>query len=531
MANRKTNDGDGGVEPRTRLAELEAARTSVRDEGRPAAVAKQHGRDRLTARERIAALTDEGSFFELGDLVKAVAETEFNTGLDAPADGVVVGSTKIDGRHAIVSAHDFTVFGGSTGIVGAQKTNRGITLATERGVPLVFLLEGGGHRIQDGQDSRHFSRTTGVFELLARQSGWAPLVTGMMGMGFAGPTNYASLADFVVMIRDQSTMGMAGPALVKAGTGEEIEHQALGGAKIQADKYGLADLAVADEGELFSAIKRFLSYFPSNCREPLPVTAAREPAADAAEELLDIVPANMRKPYDVRRVIEIVADPESTFELKPTYAPNIITSLARLDGRPVGFIANQPMRMAGMFDAKACEKAARFIGLCDAFGLPLVFLVDVPGFAIGSGAEASGLGRRSGRVFFELGHATVPRISIVLRKGYGAGYFAMAGGRSFDADACVAWPTAEICAMSVEGAVDVAYRRDYEAADDPAVRRQELIDTFKSQLGSLRAAEHFGIDNVIDPRETRGFLIHTLAGCPPRRQSKQPPKIRSISPI
>ena len=516
---------------RALLAAREDFLSGVVDAGRPKAVEKQHQGSRLTARERIQALCDDNSYREIGDLVEPVRDSKFNADLVAPADGVIVGTGQIDGRFAMVTAHDFTVLGGSTGVVGANKTNRAVALAVERGIPLVMMLEGGGHRIQDGQDSRHFAATTGVFDGMARLSGWAPFVTAMMGVGFAGPTNYASMADFVVMVRGQSTMGLAGPALVKAGTGEEIDKELLGGAAVQTDQNGIADLAVDSEHEVFKAIRKFLSYFPSNCQDPLPVGTVEVSAGGDAEDLMDIVPSNLRKPYDVRRVIETVADDGSVFELKPTYAENIVTSLARLGGRSVGFIANQPMKMAGMLDARACEKSARFIAMCDAFGIPLVFLVDVPGFAIGSAAEKTALGRRSGRIFYELSHATVPRISIVLRKGYGAGYFAMAGGRSFDADACVAWPTAEICAMSVEGSVDVAYRRDYETAKDPMARRQELIDIFKSQLGALRAAEHFGIDTVVDPRDTRAFLIETLAACPVRRQSKHPPKFRSISPI
>ncbi len=522
---------DNQSDSRDLLRQRENFLSNIFDSGRPDAVKKQHEGGRLTARERITTLCDDGSYREIGDLVEPVRDTAFNANLVAPADGIIIGSGQLDGRPAIVTAHDFTVLGGSSGVVGADKTNRAVSLATDRGMPLVMLLEGGGHRIQDGQDARHFSRTTGIFDRMAHLSGWSPMVTALLGVGFAGPTNYSSLADFVVMVRGQSTMGIAGPALVKAGTGESIEKEVLGGADTQVDKNGIADLAVESEAEAFEAIRGFLSYLPSNCQEPLPVVETDDPVDRVSEKLLDIVPANLRKPYDIREVIAVISDKGSVFEIKPTYAANIVTSFARLNGKPVGFIANQPMRMAGMLDAKACEKSAHFIALCDAYGLPLIFLVDVPGFSIGSAAENSGLGRRSGRVFYELSHATVPRISIILRKGYGAGYFAMAGGRSFNADACVAWPTAEICAMSVEGAVDVAYRRDYEGADDPVARRQELIDTFKGQLGALRAAEHFGIDTVIDPRKTRSFLIETLADCPARRRSTHPPKFRSISPI
>jgi propionyl-CoA carboxylase beta chain len=219
------------------------------------------------------------------------------------------------------------------------------------------------------------------------------------------------------------------------------------------------------------------------------------------------------------------------FEKKPSYARNIVTAFARLNGRPLGFVANQARHLAGMLDVKACEKASQFIGLCDAFGLPLVMLIDVPGFSIGSEAEKAGLGRRSGRLMFEMGQASVPRISIVLRKGYGGGYYAMGGGTAFDNNATFAWPTAEICAMSVEGSVDVAYRKDFEAAQDPAARRQEIIDIFKSQLGALRAAEAFGIDEVIDPRQTRRTLCDTFDRSPPRRPNRHPPRRRAISPI
>lgn len=516
---------------RTRLADVEAARAKVMDAARPEAMAKRRRDNKLSARERVAGLLDEGSFRESGSLVEPLRETEWNANLVAPADGVITGSGLIEGRPVLVYASDFTVHGGSAGKHGSLKQARLVERASLQGNPLVFMLEGGGHRIQDGQDSRHFAGAAGTFQGLARLSGWVPMVSAMMGVGFAGPTNYAAFSDFVVMIRGASTMGIGGPALVKAATGEVIDKEALGGAAVQADQHGIADLAVESEAECFAAVRRFLSYFPSNARAPLPIQPCDDPADRREDALLDLVPADTRQAYDVRRVIALIADRASVFELKPGYARNIVTSLVRLGGRPVGIVANQPLRRAGMLDAPACEKAAHFIALCDAFGLPLVTLVDVPGFAIGSAAERTGLGRRSGRLLYEFGQITVPRVSIVLRKGYGAGYFAMGGGRSFEADAAFCWPTAEICAMSVEGAVDVAYRRDYESAPDPEARRRELIATFKAQLGPVRAAEAFGIDEVLDPRDTRRRLIELFAVCPPRRPSREPPRFRSISPI
>ncbi|MDP6688034.1 MAG: carboxyl transferase domain-containing protein [Alphaproteobacteria bacterium] len=525
------SSGDEASDGRARLREIEDARRKVLDEGRPDAVARQHKYGKYSARERITKLCDVDSFHEYGSLVEPLRDTGFNKDLDAPADGIIIGSGLIDGRPAAVMSHDYTVLGGSTGRHGSYKANRAIIKSMDDGIPLVALLEGGGHRIQDGQDSRHFAAGSPVFQHFARNSGWVPQAMAMLGQGFAGPTNYAALADFVVMVRGQATMGMAGPALVKAGLGEDIDKETLGGAMMQTNRYGISDLAVDTEDEALAAVQRFLSYLPPNARQPLPIHPTDDPVGRAEEELLEIIPASPRKSYDVRRIIELISDKGSVFEKKPSYARNIVTSFARLNGRPVGFVANQARHLAGMLDVKACEKASHFIALCDAFGLPLVMLIDVPGFAIGSEAEKAGLGRRSGRLMFEMGQATVPRVTIVLRKGYGGGYYAMGGGTAFDNNATFAWPTAEICAMSVEGSVDVAYRRDYEQAEDPAARRQEIIDIFKNQLGARRAAEAFGIDEVIDPRQTRQVLCDTFDRSPPRRPDKHPPRLRSISPI
>jgi acetyl-CoA carboxylase carboxyltransferase component len=511
------------------LGQVASARQDVLDEGRPEAVKKRRDRNLPTARERVDSLLDPDSFQELGALVQPERGNEFSRDLHAPADGVITGTGRIDGRAVNVAAHDYTVQGGSSGMIGRRKLDRLMERSLDRGLPLVMMLEGGGHRIQDGMSSAHFAGAGPVFQTMSRLSGWVPSVALMLGQGFAGPTNYAALSDFVVMVKGQSTMGMAGPALVKAGTGIDIDKEALGGAARQADKTGIADLAVESEADALSAARRFLSYLPTNASERPPV--AEITIVPDQELLLDLVPADSRKVYDVRKVIATIADQDSILEIKPRYARNLVTSLARLDGRPIGVIANQSQSKAGILDTPASEKAAHFIALCDAFGLPLVFLVDVPGFSIGPAAEDTGLGRRSGRLFFELGIATVPRISIVLRKGYGGGYFAMAGGRSFGADAAFAWPTAEICAMSIEGAVDVAFRRQFQDADDPAMARAELIEKIRTQTGAVNSLADFGLDDVIDPRETRRVLIETFATCPPRHRDKNPPRIRPISPI
>ncbi len=518
-------------ESRALLADIDAARNALHDGSRPAAVERQHGRGKLTARERVEKLVDAGSFREFGSLVSGEGDDEPARD-KAPADGVVTGTALIDGRPVVVTAQDFSVFGGSIGKLGSAKTQRALQLAITRGIPIVLMLDGGGHRIQGGQNSRHFAHANPMFHNFARASGWVPMVAVMLGAGFAGPTNYAGMSDFVVMVRGLSTMGLAGPALVKAGTGEEITDQLeIGGAEMQVDRQGIADLGTQSEAEAIAAARRFLSYLPSNARAELPVAVVDDPMDRREEALVEMVPSNPRKAYDMRKVIGLIADRGSVFELKPTFAGNIVTAFARLGGRPVGFVANQPLKLGGMLDSNACDKMAHFIALCDAYGLPLVSLIDVPGFSIGSSAEKTSLGRRSAKLIYEWGHASVPRISIVLRKGYGLGYFAMAGGRSFAADASVAWPTAQICAMSVEGSVDVAFRKEYEAAPDPAAKRQELIDHIHSQISSIRAAEGFGIDEIIDPRDTRRFLIETFAQCQHRRPNDHPPKFRSIAPI
>lgn len=515
---------------RERAAEIAAAKAAIMDDARSEAMAKRARDGKLSARQRIDGLADAGSFQEVGALAGPHRDNPWNQDIEAPADGVIAGMAHVDGRPVSLMSSDFTVLGGSTGVSGSLKNNAAIERATRNGAPLVMLLEGGGHRIQDGQNARHFAGGFGTFRLLGMNSGWTPMVTAILGAGFAGPSNYAAFADFVVMLKEGAQMGMAGPALVKAGTGEDVDKDALGGARIQADRQGVADLAVDGEAAAFDAIRRFLSYLPSNSNA-LPPMAEPVPPSTPADALYDIVPANPRKSYDVRDVIDAIADGGSRFELKPTYARNIVTAFARLDGRPVAVLANQPKAKAGALDAAACEKAARFVALADAYGLPLITLIDVPGFAIGSGAEATGLARRSGRLLYEMAHATVPRISIVLRKGYGSGYIAMGGGRNFSFDLSFAWPTAEICAMSVEGAIDVAFRRDYMSAPDPDARRAELIAETRARIGAEQAAEGFGIDDVIDPRDTRNRLIQAFAVLPPRQPDPGPPKRRSISPI
>lgn len=511
---------------------LKAAREAISDEARAAAVERQHRLGKLTARERIAALVDHSSFQELGALVQPKRDVMGTENLQAPFDGVVTGFASIDGRQVGLCAFDFTVLGGSNGLIGEHKVERIATQCMEHGCAFVLLLDGGGHRIQEGLDSRHFAEGSRYFQIAANLSGWVPTVAVVMGPGFAGPSNFAALCDLVIMVRSTSTMGIAGPALVAAATGEIAEKELLGGASVQADRNGIADLVAESDTDALNLVRRYLSFMPANAAASPPVAAALGPDAAYEERLPSILPENPRQAYDVWDVIRGVFDCDSAFEVKPTFAPNLVTTFARLGGRPVGIIANQALTMGGTLDAKACEKGAHFVSVCDAFGLPLIYFVDVPGFLVGSAAEDSALARRSGRLLFELAQASVPRMSVILRKGYGLAYIAMCGGHSFDADLCVAWPTAEICAMSVEGAVDVAYTKQFKGAPDPLRAREELIQSIRGQLGAIHAAEHFGIDDVIEPCTTRITLAATLDRCTQRKYGqKKTPRFHGISPI
>ena len=517
--------------PAELLAEVEAARALRDDSARADAVARQHALGKMTARERIAALLDADSFEETGALVEPGRDTADTEDLQAPGDGVVTGFGLVGGRPVTVVAFDFTIVGGSNGEHGEWKLLRILEQCEQHGLPLIMLLDGGGHRIQEGLDSRHFARGTTVFQRFANLSGWVPMVAAIMGPGFAGPSNFAALADFVVMVEGTSTMGIAGPALVAAATGEVLTKDELGSAEVQTERAGIADMAATDDHAALNAIRDYLAFLPSNASQAAPILACVDPFDRRDESLATIVPPSTRRAYDMRKVVDGIVDRGSQFELRPTHARNVLTVLARIEGRPIGVIANQPMQIGGTLTVPACEKAAHFISLCDAFGIPLLYLIDVPGFMVGPTAEATGLARRSGRLLFEIGQATVPRFSVVLRKGYGLAYVAMAGGRSFAADLALAWPTAEICAMSVEGAVDVAYRKKLDQADDRAAARDSLVARFRTQLGPLKAVEAYGIDDVIDPRDTRRALALAMRRATQRKRQPETGRRHPISPI
>lgn len=515
------------------LDRIEEAKRAVSDEGRPDAVERMHARDSLTARERIDYLLDHDSFTEYGQLVAPSNVTPEVQDWDretAPADGVVTGVGEIDGRPIALMSFDFTVLGGSMGENGFKKMRRLLDVALENGLPVVMLHDGGGHRIQEGLDARTIAHGDPhrFWEILSKLSGYVPMVSAIMGPGFAGPTNFASLCDFVPIVRGNGSMGIAGPSIVKAALGIDISIDDYG-ADFHTAETGMAHAAYDSDEECLDGIQEFLSYLPNNAETSPPETTDFEPP-QGREDLIDVVPADPKKAYDVHDVIEGIVDQSSFFELQEQWAQNIVIGFARIEGEPVGIVANNPRIKAGTLDANVSNKAPRFISLCDAFQLPLVFLIDVPGFLPGPEQEKQQIARHSGKFMFELGRATTPIINVVLRRGYGLGYLAMSGGRDAN-ELKLVWPTAEIAGMSIEGAIDLVYAKDIESAEDPDARRQELVDKFIERTGPLRAAEDGGVDAAIAPSETREYIAKTLARQEDFDTELMPPKRHGISPL
>src|ERR1700752_5185284 len=440
-------------------------------------IAAQHERDKLTARERIDLLIDPGTFVELGIHGRPHFSQRAMDGREAPADGVVTGYGKINGRLAAVAAYDFTVMAGSMGMTGELKVARLRELALTKRIPMIWLLDSAGARIQEAVGSL-FAGTGQLFREEVVSSGVIPQVAALMGPCAAGTAYIPGLADFVPMVRGRGSMALAGPRLVRAAVGEDVTQEELGGSRVHCRKSGVGDLEVESDAACIEAIKQYLSYFPQNCEEPPPNVPTDDPIHRADEELLDVLPDSNRKPYDMYEVIRRIVDDGVYFDLKPQFAKTIITCLARFGGRPAGIVANQPNPLGGLLENHSADKAARFINPCNASGIPLVYLMDVPGFMVGTKVEEAGIIRHGAKMLYATANATVPKITVVLRKAYGAGYYVMCG-RAYEPEVIVAWPSAEISVMGPEGAVNIIGRSAIESAEDPAARRRELIEGFR----------------------------------------------------
>ena len=430
------------------VEDLHERRARARLGGGEEKIARQHEAGKLTARERLALLVDEGTFTELGIQAGIHYSVRGLEGREAPADGVITGFGKVDGRTVAVCAYDFTVMAGSMGLTGEQKVARLRDLALTKRMPFVWLLDSAGARIQEAVGSL-FAGSGHLFREEVVMSGVIPQVAALMGPCAAGTAYIPGLADFVPMVKGRGSMALAGPHLVRAAIGEDVTQEELGGSRVHCRKSGVGDLEVADDEECIDVIKRYLSYLPSHNGEPPPVRRSDDRVDRADEELLDVLPDSNRKPYDIHDVIARIVDDGEILELKPQWARTVVTCFARFGGRPAGIVANQPRHLGGILDNDSSDKAARFVNLCNAFGVPLVFLQDVPGFMVGTKVEAAGIIRHGSKMLHAVANATVPKVTVVLRKAYGAGYYVM-NGRAYEPDLIVAWPSAEISVMGAE---------------------------------------------------------------------------------
>ncbi|MFE6700417.1 acyl-CoA carboxylase subunit beta [Streptomyces sp. NPDC057718] len=478
-------------------------------EAAPKATEAQHAKGKLTARERIELLLDAGSFLEVEQLRRHRA-TGFGLEAKKPyTDGVITGWGTVEGRTVFVYAHDFRIFGGALGEAHAAKIHKIMDMAISAGAPLVSLNDGAGARIQEGVSA--LAGYGGIFQRNTRASGVIPQISVMLGPCAGGAAYSPALTDFVFMVRETSQMFITGPDVVKAVTGEEITQNGLGGADVHAETSGVAHFAYDDEETCIAEVRYLLSMLPANNREKPPRTASADPADRRCDALLDLVPLDGSRPYDVSEVIEELVDDGEYMEVHERWAGSIVTALARLDGDVVGIVASQPRVLAGVLDIHASEKAARFVQLCDAFNIPLVTLVDVPGFLPGVDQEHGGIIRHGAKLLYAYCNATVPRVQVILRKAYGGAYIVM-DSRSIGADLSFAWPANEIAVMGAEGAANVVFRRRIAAAEDPDALREQLVKEYKAELmHPYYAAERGLVDDVIDPADTRTALIGALA--------------------
>jgi acetyl-CoA carboxylase carboxyltransferase component len=490
------------------LKRLEELEQRAETGGGPKAIERHHSRGKLTARERLDLLFDPGSFVEVHKLAESQSIDFGMQEKKVPGDGVVTGYGTIDGRLVFAYAQDVTVLGGSVGTIHGQKICRIIDEALKVKAPLVALNDSGGGRLHEG-----FFASKGVAGMFYRNtaaSGVIPQITGMMGSS-AGVAVYSpALTDFIVMVKGQSHMVITGPHIIKAVTGEDISLEELGGAKVHSEVTGQAHFVAASDQECIEIIKKILSYLPSNKDEQPPVVESRDDPERVDDSLEEIVPADFKKSYDMRRVITTVVDQDSFLEILPRFAPNIVIGFARMDGGTIGIVANQPRIKAGCLDVDASDKAARFIRFCDAFNIPLINFVDVPGYFPGVAQERAGIIRHGAKMLYAYAEATVPKITLALRKEYGGAVMGMCCV-GMGVDLMLAWPIAQLVVLDTAAAVNLIFRREIAAAENPEAFRQQKIEEYDYKYSNpYHAASNMLVDSVIRPRETRPQLIKAL---------------------
>jgi acetyl-CoA/propionyl-CoA carboxylase carboxyl transferase subunit len=492
-----------------RIEDLRERRRRAALGGGEERIASQHEKGKLTARERVDYLLDDDTFTEF-DRFRTHRTHKFGMEeREIPGDGVVTGHGEVDGRTVFVFAHDFTVFGGSLGEVFAEKVCKVMDRAVEVGAPIVGLNDSAGARIQEGVGS--LAGFGEIFHRNQQASGVVPQISAIMGPCAGGAVYSPAITDFTLMVKDTSHMFITGPDVIRTVTGEEVSFEELGGAVTHAGTSGVAHFATDSEEEALDSVRRLLSYLPSNNVEDPPRVEPWDDPERADEELESVVPDQPRKPYDVLEVVRRVVDTESFFEVHENFAKNVVVGFARLDGRSVGVVGNQPRVNAGTLDIEASEKATRFVRTCDAFNVPILTFVDVPGFMPGTDQEHDGIIRHGAKLLYAYSEATVPLLTVITRKAYGGAYDVMAS-KHLGADVNYAWPTAEIAVMGPQGAVNILYDDELEAASDPEARREELVAEYREEFANpYTAADRGFLDDVIEPTETRARLVDDLA--------------------
>jgi methylmalonyl-CoA decarboxylase subunit alpha len=490
------------------IDELQKKKFFIERGGGTAKTKKQHDLGKLTARERIDQLLDKGSFREIDQLIQHRCTFFGMENVDAPGDGVVTGCGKINGRNVFLFSQDFTVLGGTLGEAHAQKIVKVMDLAAKTGSPIIGINDSGGGRIQEGVDSQNGYAS--VFYRNAIYSGVIPQISVILGPCAGGAVYSPAITDFIFITEGIGYMFLTGPKVIKAVTGEDINIHDLGGASVHCGTSGVAHFYTKSEGECFDSIRKLLGFLPSNNLKKPPIGQCEDPPDRKNEKLLEIVPSDLTKPYDIIEVISEIVDNCDLFEVHKRWAKNMVVGFARINGNAIGIVANQPRILAGAIDIDASDKAARFIRFCDAFNIPLLTLVDTPAFLPGKNQEFGGIIRHGAKIIFAYAEATVPKITIILRKAYGGGYISMCH-HELKADRVFAWPTAEIAMMGAEGAAEVIFRREIDKANDRAQKSQEKIAEFKRRFGNPYVGASRGyVDEVIDPRETRNAVAHAL---------------------
>ncbi|MDI3327055.1 MAG: acyl-CoA carboxylase subunit beta [Alicyclobacillaceae bacterium] len=497
--------------------EMEERRRKVELGGGDRRIAQQHDRGKLTARERIDLLLDPGTFRELNPFIEH-RSTHFGMDrMEAPGEGVVTGYGKINGRIVYVFAQDFTVFGGALGEMHAQKIVKIMDLAAKNGAPIIGLNDSGGARIQEGVVS--LDGYGQIFYRNSIYSGVVPQISVIMGPCAGGAVYSPAITDFIFMVEGTSQMFITGPKVIEAVTGESISTENLGGARVHGSVSGVAHFTAPTEEEVLQQVRRLLDFLPQNSRERPP---AREPKGDDGwdEEMVDIVPVDGTKVYDVRRVIERVVDDGDFMEVHAQFARNAVVGFGRIDGHPVGIVANNPKFMAGGLDIDSSDKIARFIRFCDCFNLPIITFEDVTGFIPGVKQEHGGIIRHGAKILYAYSEATVPKITVILRKAFGGAYVAM-NSKAIGADLVYAWPIAEVAVMGPEGAANIIFAKEIEESPDPAATRAQKIAEYRERFSNPYVAASYGmVDDVIDPRETRRKLKDALEILRDKRESR-----------